>query len=118
MSSLFSVPMQFVGVACEMVFVFENKLRGHTIERAKTPLMRKTDMILEEIVKVVLGNAILDDMSTARKPLSLEDLRALMLEAAGHPALKIGPESMGQVCRHSSIHFVDPRSEIKLLSLS
>lgn len=89
--------MQYVGIACEMLFVFDNKLRGVTVDGMKTPPMRKSDMVLEEMVKVVLGNVILDDMFTKRKPLSVDALRALMAEAASHPSLKIDPDSMEKV---------------------
>lgn len=92
MSSLYAVPLQFVGVACETLFVLDNKILGGA--QSKT---RKHDMVLEDVASTIFGSSLLDDMFIEAKPLSLEKLRAFIQEALSTPSLKIESNSCEKV---------------------
>lgn len=89
MSSIYAIPMQLLGVGCELLFVLENKLRGGTKNSPTVAPSRKSDMVLEDVARAIFGNLLLKDMFTGRKPLRLEELREVMLGAVTNPSLKI-----------------------------
>lgn len=92
MSSLYAVPMQFVSVACETLFVLDSKMLGGAPSKT-----RKNDMVIEDVASALFGVPILDDMFAEAKPLTLDQLRALMKDALTIPSLKIESSSFEKV---------------------
>eukprot|EP00173_Palmaria_palmata_P001737 Plantae.Rhodophyta-Palmaria_palmata.ctg2006.p1 GENE.Plantae.Rhodophyta-Palmaria_palmata.ctg2006~~Plantae.Rhodophyta-Palmaria_palmata.ctg2006.p1 ORF type:complete len:335 (+),score=48.73 Plantae.Rhodophyta-Palmaria_palmata.ctg2006:152-1006(+) len=92
MSSLYAVPMQFVGVACETLFVLDSKMLGGAPSKT-----RKNDIVLEDVASALFGVSILDDMFAEAKPLTLNQLRTFMQDALTAPSLKIESSSFEKV---------------------
>ena len=95
MSSLFAVPLQTIGISCEILFLLERKL-GDQGNAGKVP-MAICEMVFEEVVNSVLGHSVPVGMFASRRPLTLQEMQKFVFDILQNASLKLDEDRCSKV---------------------
>jgi hypothetical protein len=95
MSSLLALPLQTIGISCEILFLLERKLGDQG--NAGTVPMAICEMVFEEVVNTVLGHSVPVGMFASRRPLTLQELRKFVFDILQNPSLKLDEDRCSKV---------------------
>jgi len=96
MSSRLAVPFLVTNMGCELVFIVDHRLRD--LPESTVPL-KKRDEILDDIIRAVFNDALMENVFAEQQLYSMETFRKLLFAMAQSPSMRISQENFDKLFR-------------------